>query len=60
MTPIHALVYLSDRYITGDRVCYNRAEEWRALIEGTFGKGAIKKEARIRPWSNNIAFFIEV
>lgn len=60
MTPIYLLAYLSDRYITGDRVYYYTISELRNLIKGIFGDNSIKDEVRIRPWSNNIAFLIEI
>lgn len=59
-TPIHLLCYLLDRYITGDRVRYKTADEFRELIGDVFGENVIKSEKRIRPWSNNIAFLIQV
>lgn len=58
--PIHALCYLLDRYITQDRVQYGTAAEFRDIINAVFGSGHISHEARIRPWSNNIVFFIRV
>lgn len=59
-TPIHLLAYLGDRYITGDGVCYYTAGELRNLIQDIFGKHALKGEARICPWPNNMAFFIQI
>ena len=58
--PIHALCYFLDRYVTQDRVQYKTAAEFRNLINDVFGVGHIKYEMRIRPWSNNIVFFIRV
>jgi hypothetical protein len=59
-TPIHLLAYLLDRYITGDDVHYKTANEFRDLIIDVFGATSIKDETRIRPWSNNIAFLVQV
>lgn len=59
-TLIHALAYFGDRYITGDLVYYYTASELRNLIKDIFGKDAVKYEARIRPWSNNVAFFMQI
>jgi 2-polyprenyl-6-hydroxyphenyl methylase/3-demethylubiquinone-9 3-methyltransferase len=59
-TPIHLLCYLLDRYITGDRVQYKTAHEFRNLIQDIYGANSIKDETQIRPWSNNIAFLIQV
>jgi len=58
-TFIHLLCYLSDRYITGDRIRYKSADEFRELIKNAFGENCIKAEARIRPWSHNIAFLVK-
>lgn len=60
LTPIHMLTYFSDRYITSDDIYYYTASELRNLIKDVFGKDAVKAEARILPWFNNIAFFIQV
>jgi 2-polyprenyl-6-hydroxyphenyl methylase/3-demethylubiquinone-9 3-methyltransferase len=59
-TPIHLLCYLTDRYITGDRVQHKTADEFRVFIRDVFGANCIKDETRIRPWSNNIAFLVQV
>jgi 2-polyprenyl-3-methyl-5-hydroxy-6-metoxy-1,4-benzoquinol methylase len=54
----HALAWLGDRFLTGDRVQFLRASQLRALIEEVFGPGCIEKEARIRPRWNNLVFFV--
>jgi 2-polyprenyl-3-methyl-5-hydroxy-6-metoxy-1,4-benzoquinol methylase len=59
-TPIHLLCYLADRYITGDKVRHKTADQFRVLIEEVFGINCIKAEKRIRPWSNNITFLVQV
>lgn len=59
-TPIHLLCYLADRYITGDRVKYKTLDELRTLIKAVFGEDCINKEIRIRPWSNNVVFFVKI
>ncbi len=59
-TPIHLLCYCCDRYITGDRVRYKTANELRSLIQEVFGENSIRAEKRIRPWSNNITFLVQV
>lgn len=59
-TPIHLLAYLLDRYITGDRVRYKTVAEFRETIVEVFGTNCIKAEQRILPWSNNIAFLVQV
>jgi 2-polyprenyl-6-hydroxyphenyl methylase/3-demethylubiquinone-9 3-methyltransferase len=57
---VHLACYVSDRYITGDKVRYKTADEFRALIRDAFGIDSIKDEARIRPWRNNMAFLVNV
>lgn len=59
-TPIHLLCYLTDRYITGDRVQHKTGDEFRVLIRDVFGANCIKDETRIRPWLNNVAFLVQV
>jgi len=59
-TPIYFLGYFVDRYITGDHVRYKSAGELQELIEEVFGTNCIKAVARIRPWSNNIVFLVQV
>ena len=57
---IHMLCYLLDRYITGDRVRYKTANEFRELLKHIYGKNCIKAETRIRPWSNNFVFLVRL
>lgn len=57
--PIHCLNWLSDRFLTGDRVRYGTAVEFRRLVEEVFGDGTIVWEGRIPPWQNNIVFFVQ-
>jgi 2-polyprenyl-6-hydroxyphenyl methylase/3-demethylubiquinone-9 3-methyltransferase len=57
-SPIHALCYLSDRWLTGDRIHYLSREEFRQRLAHSFGEAAIVDEARVGPWWNNIAFLI--
>jgi SAM-dependent methyltransferase len=52
---IHLLAYVSDRYITGDRIAYCTAADLRRLVETAFGPGSLAKEIRLPPWNNNIA-----
>jgi 2-polyprenyl-3-methyl-5-hydroxy-6-metoxy-1,4-benzoquinol methylase len=59
LTPIHWLGYLSDRWITGDRIHYMRKQEAAELIAKTFGADSIIAEARVRPWNNNFAFLVQ-
>mgnify|MGYP001616252778 CR=1 FL=1 len=55
---VHLLGYLSDRWLTGDRIRYARQEELRDVLAGAFGAGAIKEEFRLPPWRNNTVFFV--
>jgi 2-polyprenyl-3-methyl-5-hydroxy-6-metoxy-1,4-benzoquinol methylase len=55
---IHWLCKLSDRYLTGDDVQHCTAASAKALLTGVFGPDAIRGEALVRPWSNNIAYLI--
>lgn len=57
-TPIYWMGYLSDRFITGDRIRYPYAEELRSCVQSTFGTKAIRSEFRIRPWRSNLALVI--
>jgi 2-polyprenyl-3-methyl-5-hydroxy-6-metoxy-1,4-benzoquinol methylase len=52
------LGYISDRYITGDRIRFATGAELRKSIDDTFGPGCVEKEIRIQPWFNNLAFFV--
>jgi 2-polyprenyl-6-hydroxyphenyl methylase/3-demethylubiquinone-9 3-methyltransferase len=57
-TPIYWLGYLSDRWITGDRIRYMRRDELRSLINTSFGPEAAVAEDRISPWRNNLATLV--
>jgi 2-polyprenyl-3-methyl-5-hydroxy-6-metoxy-1,4-benzoquinol methylase len=57
-TPIHWLCSMADRYLTGDDVQFCTAASARALLTGAFGRDAIREEAMVRPWSNNVAYLI--
>jgi 2-polyprenyl-6-hydroxyphenyl methylase/3-demethylubiquinone-9 3-methyltransferase len=59
-TLIHLLCFLSDRFITGDRVHYYSRPELSELLKSTFGPGAIQAEAIVKPRSNNVAFCVQV
>jgi 2-polyprenyl-3-methyl-5-hydroxy-6-metoxy-1,4-benzoquinol methylase len=57
-TPAYLLGYLSDRFITGDRIRYPGESELRFLAQDCFGLDAIRSEFRIRPWRCNLALVI--
>jgi len=56
--PIHWLTHGTDRWLTGDRVEYLTREEMRELLSTSFGRNSILDEARVAPWSNNLAFLV--
>ena len=57
-SPIYWMGYLSDRWITGDRIRYMPRDELACRIQGSFGAGAAVAEARIAPWRNNLATLV--
>jgi SAM-dependent methyltransferase len=57
-TPIHWLSYASDRWITGDRISYMTRQEMCGYLVRSFGEAALRAEATVRPWRNNIAFLV--
>jgi 2-polyprenyl-3-methyl-5-hydroxy-6-metoxy-1,4-benzoquinol methylase len=59
-SPIYWLGYLSDRWITGDRVRYLTHDEGRWEIDAAFGASARIDEVRIAPWRTNIATLVVV
>lgn len=58
-TPAYMMGYLSDRFVTGDRIRYPCEKELRSLARETFGSEAIRSEFRIRPWHCNLALVIQ-
>jgi len=57
---IHWACYLSDRYLTGDRIRYGKAAYFRELLDRIFGTGRIEQESRVPPWRNNLAFCVRM
>lgn len=57
-SPIHWLSYVSDRWITGDRIRYLTRAELRGHLVHVFGGAALVAEARIPPWWNNLAILV--
>ena len=57
-TVAYLLGYLSDRYVTGERIRYPYERELRTLAQETFGASSIESEFRVRPWSCNLALVI--
>jgi SAM-dependent methyltransferase len=56
--PIHWLCSFTDRYITGDAVEFSAKAKIADLLSCVFGATAVRREASVRPWSNNIAFLV--
>lgn len=57
-TPAYWMGYLSDRFVTGDRIRYPEEDELRSLAQNSFGADAIRSEFRVRPWRSNLALVI--
>ena len=57
-SPIHWLSWFADRYVTGDNVEFFTPQSTQVLLMGAFGQDAIRGEALVRPWSNNVAYHI--
>ena len=57
-TPIHWLGYLSDRWITGDRISYMSRNEILDRIAQSFGRDSVIAEQRVRPWRNNLSVLV--
>lgn len=53
----HLLAWVSDRFITGDRVTFETAEGLRTSLTDALGV-APEREATFRPWRNNLAFLM--
>jgi 2-polyprenyl-6-hydroxyphenyl methylase/3-demethylubiquinone-9 3-methyltransferase len=56
--PIHWLCSFADRYITGDDVQFCTKPGMATLLRAVFGADAIRDEAVVRPWANNVAFLV--
>lgn len=58
-TPVHLLAFVSDRFVTGDRVAFGTREEIGGLVARSFEAGADEiDELPLRPWKNNVAFVV--
>lgn len=57
-SPIFALAYASDRWLSGDRVTFLTPAEAASLLEEIFGESSITARTTVRPWRNNYAFRI--
>ncbi|XUU59501.1 class I SAM-dependent methyltransferase [Erythrobacter sp. HA6-11] len=56
-SPIYWLCYLSDRFLTGDRIRYKTTKETSELLGHVFGSSAIRRGMHVRPWRSNYSFF---
>lgn len=57
-SPAHLFGYLSDRFVTGDRIQYSHEDKLRSLTQDIFGHGTIRAEFRINPWHCNLTLVI--
>jgi 2-polyprenyl-6-hydroxyphenyl methylase/3-demethylubiquinone-9 3-methyltransferase len=57
-SPVHWLVYMSCRYLTGDDVAYCTIGSMKALVTEIFGRGTIRRIGTVRPWHNNVAVLV--
>jgi len=57
-TPAYMFGYLSDRFITADRIRYPHQSELRSLARDVFGGEAIRSEFHVKPWHCNLALVI--
>ena len=53
----HLFAWISDRFITGDKVRFETAPALRQLA-GEALRAPVERELRIAPWRNNLALFI--
>lgn len=56
-TPIYWMAYLSDRYLTGDRIRYKKPHEAKTQLERVFGPTNVKRGHFVKPWRTNYTFF---
>ena len=54
-SPIHALAYSADRWLTGDRIAYLTLDEARDILAQTFGESALGRTCHVAPWAHNYA-----
>jgi 2-polyprenyl-3-methyl-5-hydroxy-6-metoxy-1,4-benzoquinol methylase len=58
ISPIHWLCYVSDRWLTGDRISFLTRDEMRDSLAASFGTSALFDESRIGPRWNNLAILV--
>jgi len=59
-TPIYWLGYLSDRFITGDRIQYLSREQWIADATSCAPGLRLEREWSLKPWASNHAIVFSV
>ena len=57
---IHLLGWMSDRWVTGDRVHYQPVDAFRRLLAVAAPQACIEREIRLSPWHNNFALFVRL
>lgn len=58
-TPIYWAAYLSDRYLTGDKIRYKTPETARKQLDRIFGADRVRSGPFVRPWRTNYSFFAQ-
>jgi 2-polyprenyl-6-hydroxyphenyl methylase/3-demethylubiquinone-9 3-methyltransferase len=58
-SPIHALAYSADRWLTGDRIAYLTLDEARDILAQTFGAAALGRTCHVAPWAHNYAIRVK-
>ena len=57
-SPVHWLAFLSDRWVTGDRVRFTGPADLCRLISTVAPGAVVERELRLRPWRNNFALLV--
>jgi len=57
-TPIHAMAWASDRWLSGQRPAFETAQYLRELVERVFGPGSLRAQEHVPPWRSNVALFV--
>lgn len=57
-TPIYWLCYLSDRFLTGDKIRYKTPHETERQLASIFSGSTVRRGMHVRPWRSNYAFFV--
>jgi 2-polyprenyl-6-hydroxyphenyl methylase/3-demethylubiquinone-9 3-methyltransferase len=58
MTPVHLLAFLSDRFVTGDRVRFVTVAELERLVCEVASAAVVERRVRLPPWRNNFALLV--